>query len=120
MQPPVIVYGIRNCDTVKKARAWLDARGLAHRLHDLRTDGLAPAMLDVWLRRFDWTRLLNRQGQTWRRLDPAAQAGVVDAPTARALMLAQPTVIRRPVIDWGDGRWTLGYAPDDWPPATGG
>lgn len=119
MQHPLIVYGIRNCDTVKKARAWLDGHGFGHRLHDLRANGLPEALLDDWLARFGWARLLNRQGQTWRRLDPAAQAAVVDAGAARALMLAQPTVIRRPVIDWGEGRWSLGFTPQEWPPADG-
>jgi arsenate reductase len=97
-----IVYGIPNCDTVKKARAWLDAAGLAYRFHDFKKQGVPDAALARWLAAVGWERLLNRQGTTWRKLDTAAQAGVVDAASASALMQAQPSVIRRPVIEDGD------------------
>lgn len=114
MTDGVTVYGIANCDTVKRARAWLAAQGVEAPLHDLRKAGLPPDLLDGWIARFGWERLLNRQGTTWRRLDEAAKAAVVDAASARALMLAQPSLIRRPLVRWADGAWTLGFDPEAW------
>lgn len=99
----IILYGIAHCDTVKKSRAWLQARGLAYRFHDFKKDGVPPAELDRWLEHLGWEALLNRQGTTWRRLDEATRLGTVDAVSARALMLAQSSVIRRPVV-MRDGR----------------
>jgi Spx/MgsR family transcriptional regulator len=99
----VVVYGIPNCDTVKKARAWLAARGIDHAFHDYRKHGVPADRLDAWLAALGWEALVNRRGTTWRKLDPALQAGVVDAASARALMLTSPSVIRRPVIE-RDGR----------------
>ena len=95
----VVVYGIPNCDTVKKARAWLAARGIDHAFHDYRTQGVPAEHLDAWLAALGWEALVNRRGTTWRKLDPALQAGVVDAASARVLMLANPSVIRRPVVE---------------------
>jgi len=94
----VTLYGIPNCDTVRKARAWLAERAVAHVFHDYRKDGVPAELLDGWLAALGWEALLNRRGTTWRRLDPARQAAVTDAAGARALMLEQPSVIRRPVL----------------------
>lgn len=110
----VTVYGIANCDTVRRARAWLAAHGIDAPLHDVRKAGLPPELLDRWLGTFGWERLLNRQGTTWRRLDEATRTGVADVASARALMLAQPSVMRRPVVRWADDAWTLGFDPEDW------
>jgi Spx/MgsR family transcriptional regulator len=99
----LVLYGIPNCDTVKKARAWLAARGLDHAFHDYRRQGVPADRLDAWVAALGWEALVNRRGTTWRKLDPAIQAGVVDAASARVLMLANPSVIRRPVIE-RDGR----------------
>jgi arsenate reductase (glutaredoxin) len=109
----VILYGIPNCDTVKRARAWLDERRVAYRFHDFKKAGV-PAELEAWVQRLGWERLLNRQGTTWRRLDDAAKAAAADADGARALMQSQPSVIKRPVVAWGDGTLTVGFDPDDW------
>ncbi|MDT7928224.1 ArsC family reductase [Tepidimonas sp.] len=109
------MYGIPNCTTVKKAQSWLDERGIAYRFHDFKKDGVPVARLDAWLAALGWEALLNRRGTTWRQLDEATRAAVVDAASARALMLARPSVIRRPVVEWGDGRITVGFDPDDWP-----
>ena len=109
----ITLYGIPNCDTVKRARAWLAAEGVAVRFHDFKKAGVPPAELTRWLDELGWERLLNRQGSTWRKLDEAQRASVVDAASARALMLAQPSVIRRPVVDWGAGL-TVGFDPDRW------
>lgn len=95
-----ILYGIRNCDTVKKARRWLDERGVAYRFHDFRTDGLEADRLDSWIRAVGWETLLNRRGTTWRQL-PEADRECIDAERAAALMLEQPTLIRRPVVEHG-------------------
>ena len=108
------VYGIPNCDTVKRARAWLSARGVEATFHDFKKAGVPPEALDAWLAALGWERLLNRQGTTWRKLDDATQAGVTDAASAKALMRAQPSVIRRPVVRWGDGTYTVGFDADDW------
>ena len=95
------LYGIRNCDTTSKARRWLQANGIDHRFHDLRVDGLGKAMLDRWLQSLDWASLLNRRGTTWRQL-PAAVREHIDHKTAVALMLEQPAIIRRPLLDHDD------------------
>ena len=109
-----LVYGIPNCDTVKKARAWLTEHGVAHRFHDFKRDGVPAAELDRWLAELGWERLLNRAGTTWRRLDDSTRAAVVDAASARDLMLAQPSVIKRPVVRWADGRASVGFKAEDW------
>ena len=107
------VYGIPNCDTVKKARAWLDERGLAYRFHDFKKTGVPADRLAAWAGEVGWETLLNRQGTTWRKLDPAAQAQAGTAPGATALALAQPSVIKRPVVEW-PGRTTVGFDPRLW------
>ena len=110
---PTTLYGIPNCDTVKKARAWLAGQGVAHAFHDYKKQGVPTALLDGWLAALGWEALLNRKGTTWRKLDPARQAEVVDAASARALMLAQPSVIRRPVLVRG-AALRVGFDADDW------
>jgi Spx/MgsR family transcriptional regulator len=95
----LVLYGIPNCDTVKKARAWLAAQGIEHAFHDFRKQGVPAERLDAWLAALGWQALVNRRGTTWRKLDPALQAAVTDAASARALLLAQASVIRRPVIE---------------------
>ena len=108
------LYGIPNCDTVKKARAWLTAQGVAHDFHDFRKQGVPADRLERWMAQAGWQKLLNRQGTTWRKLDAAAQEGASTADGARALMLAQPSVIKRPVVEWPSGAVTVGFVPEDW------
>jgi arsenate reductase (glutaredoxin) len=110
----ITVYGIPNCDTVKRSRAWLDAQGLAHDFHDFKKAGVPLPGLDRWLAAAGWEALLNRKGTTWRRLDDAQRDAVHDAASARALMLEQPSVIKRPVLQWPDGRVTVGFDAADW------
>ncbi|MDO9286151.1 MAG: ArsC family reductase [Aquabacterium sp.] len=110
---PLIVYGIPNCDTVKRARTWLAGRGADLQFHDFKKAGVPPDALDAWIAALGWERLLNRQGTTWRKLDEPAKAAVVDAASARALMLAQASVIKRPVVAWPDGRFTVGFDAED-------
>lgn len=109
----ITLYGIPNCDTVKRARAWLDEAGVAYLFHDFKKQGVPPDRLDTWIASLGWEPLVNRKGTTWRRLDDATRAGVQDAASARALMLAQPSVIKRPVVDW-NGRHTVGFDAAAW------
>jgi Spx/MgsR family transcriptional regulator len=111
----IVLYGIPNCDTVKRARAWLAGQGHEAAFHDFKKAGVPPEALDHWIAALGWERLVNRHGTTWRRLDDATRAAVTDAASARALMLAQPSVIKRPVVDWGTAL-TVGFDAAAWPP----
>ncbi|MBT5265236.1 MAG: ArsC family reductase [Rhodospirillaceae bacterium] len=99
----ITLYGIPNCDTVKKARKWLEARGVEHRFHDFRKDGLEPKTVAAWVGEIGLERLVNRRGTTWRKLDGATRDGLDDA-SAPALLCENPTLIKRPVIDLGEAR----------------
>ena len=99
----IAMFGIRNCDTVKKARAWLDARGNAYDFHDYKAEGVDAARLAAWARELGWERLLNRSGTTFRKLADTDKADLGEAK-AIALMLAQPSMIRRPLLDLGERR----------------
>lgn len=107
-------YGIPNCDTVKKARAWLAEQSVDVTFHDFKKQGVPEQRLDAWIAAVGWEKLVNRQGTTWRKLDDATQAGVVDAQSARALMLAQASVIKRPVVEWNEQEVTVGFDAADW------
>lgn len=108
----MILYGIRNCDTVKKARAWLDARGAAYAFHDYKLAGIGAGRLRAWAAELGWEKLLNRAGTTFRKLPEADKAGL-DEDKAIALMQAQPSMIRRPLLDLGDRR-LLGFDEAVW------
>ncbi len=108
----LVLHGIRNCDTMKKAFAWLEARGVAYRFHDYKTAGLDRALLEPWVQQLGWEALLNRAGTTFRKL-PEDQKQGLDAAKAIALMLAQPSMVKRPVLDMG-GRLLVGFNPDAW------
>lgn len=109
-----VVYGIPNCDTVKKARAWLAERGVPYRFHDFKKQGVPPEHLARWQVGAGWDKVLNRQGTTWRKLPPEAQAAVTDAASAAALLQREPSAIKRPVVEWPGGAITVGFAPDAW------
>ena len=111
------LYGIRNCDTVKKARAWLDARGVVYHFHDYKTAGIDAARLQAWAEELGWERLLNRAGTTFRKLPDGEKAGV-DAAKAIRLMLAHPSMIKRPLLDLGDRR-LIGFNEAGWAAALG-
>jgi arsenate reductase len=108
------LYGIPNCDTVKRARSWAQLHAPAARFVDFKKVGVPEDRLDAWLQGLGWERLLNLQGTTWRKLDEALRAGIVDAASARRLMLAQPSLIRRPVVEWGDGSISVGFDAGHW------
>lgn len=106
------LYGIPNCDTVKKARRWLDAAGVPHAFHDFRKDGLDAAKLQFWIDAIGWEKLLNKAGTTFRQLPDADKAGL-GTGKAKALMLAQPAMIKRPVVETDDGV-SVGFSADEW------
>ena len=105
-----VLYGIRNCDTMKKARAWLDANGVPYIFHDYRTQGIERGRLERWTKRVGWETLLNRAGTTFRKL-PATDKENLGERKAIELMLAQPSMIKRPVLE-RDGELLVGFVPD--------
>ncbi len=107
----IVVYGIRNCSTMKKAFDWLDARGLEYRFHDHRKSGIDPETLAGWCDRLGWQALVNTRGTTWRKLPPADR-DVADSMAAIALMRTHPSLIRRPVIETASGRILVGFDED--------
>jgi arsenate reductase len=111
------IYGIKNCDTMKKARAWLDQHGVAYAFHDYKTDGVERDVLQGWARAVGWETLLNRAGTTFRKLPDADQANLTEKK-AIALMLQQPSIIKRPVLDVG-GELIVGFKPDIYDKALG-
>ncbi|MDV3457593.1 ArsC family reductase [Sphingomonas sp. HF-S4] len=106
----VTMYGIKNCDTIKKARSWLDEHGIAYDFHDYKAVGIDAARLARWIAAEGWETVLNRAGTTFRKLPDADKAGL-DADKAAALMLAQPSMIKRPVLDHPGGI-LIGFKPD--------
>ena len=110
------IYGIPNCDSVKKARGWLDARGLDYTFHDYKKEGAAPARLAEWAEKAGWALLLNTRGTTFRKLPEADRAGI-EKSKALALMAAHPSLIKRPVVEHADdsgGGVLVGFDPDRW------
>ena len=107
---PTIIYGIKNCDTMKKARAWLDANGVAYAFHDYKTAGVEKDRLKQWSDKVGWETLLNRAGTTFKKLSESDKEGLGEKK-ALALMLAQPSMIKRPVLDLGD-RLLVGFKPE--------
>ena len=109
----ITLYGIPSCDTVKKTRAWLADNGQVYTFHDFKKQGVPADQLAQWALIPGWEKLLNRKGTTWRKLDAATQAAVQDSASAQALMLASPSVIKRPVVDWG-AEVTVGFDAAAW------
>ena len=107
-----ILYGITNCDTVKRARAWLEDRGIEHSFHDYKKAGVPLDRMEQWIDRLGWEALLNRQGTTWRKLDDATKASVTNADAATAAMMAHSSLIRRPIVEWPSGDITVGFTHD--------
>jgi arsenate reductase (glutaredoxin) len=106
----ITVYGIRNCDTMKKARAWLEQRQIAYSFHDYKTEGIAKAKLEAWVREAGWETLLNRAGQTFRKLADKDKENITEKK-AIALMVAQPSMIKRPVVETS-GKLLVGFKPE--------
>jgi arsenate reductase (glutaredoxin) len=108
---PITIYGIKNCDTMKKARAWLDQRGVDYSFHDYKASGIERERLEGWCKKVGWETLLNRNGTTFRKLADKDKNGL-DSKKAVALMLAQPSMIKRPVLDLGGGKLIVGFTPE--------
>lgn len=106
----ITLYGIKSCDTMKKARAWLDNQGVQYEFHDYKTAGIDPTVLQGWCAQAGWETLLNRKGTTFRNL-PEAQRTDLNERKAVSLMLAQPSMIKRPVLDLGK-RLLVGFEPE--------
>jgi arsenate reductase len=117
MAKAVTIYGIKNCETMKKARAWLDRRGVDYLFHDYKAEGVERDRLEGWARTVGWERLVNRAGTTFRKLPEKDREGLTEKK-AITLMLAQPSMIKRPVIEAG-GRLLVGFAPDEYEKAFG-
>ena len=108
-----IIYGIRNCDTMKKARAWLDQRGVDYAFHDYKVAGIERARLEGWAKKVGWETLLNKAGTTFRKLPDKDKEGLSEKK-AIALMLGQPSLIKRPVLAFGDGKLLVGFKPEEY------
>ena len=104
---PTTIHGIKNCDTMKKTFAWFDGAGVAYQFHDYKKAGIDAATLARWCERLGWEALVNKRGTTWRKLAPEQQA-IADTAAAVALMQAQPSLIRRPVVEFADGELVVG------------
>lgn len=106
------LYGIKNCDTMKKARSWLDAHGVAYEFHDYKTAGIDREHLERWSKQFGWETVLNRAGATFKKLPDADKANLSEAKAIK-LMLAQPSMIKRPVLEHGR-QLLIGFKPEDY------
>ena len=114
----ITIYGIKNCDTMKKARSWLDGKGVAYDFHDYKTAGIAKDRLKAWSDEVGWEILLNRAGTTFKKLPDGDKEGLTERK-ALALMLAQPSMIKRPVLDLG-GKLLVGFKPEVYAKEVGG
>jgi Spx/MgsR family transcriptional regulator len=112
MSKPIAVYGLATCDTTRAARRWLDGKGLSHSFHDVREDGLTQVMLRRWVKALGWEKVLNKASTTWRELPEAEKAGA-DEAKAIALILAHPTLVKRPVVERG-AEVSVGFKAADW------
>jgi arsenate reductase (glutaredoxin) len=110
---PVTIYGIKNCDTMKKARGWLDTRGVAYAFHDYKTAGIERAKLEGWAKKAGWEALLNKAGTMFRKLPDKDREGLTEAKAIK-LMLAQPSMIKRPVLELTGGKLLVGFKPEQY------
>ncbi len=115
---PITIYGIKNCDTMTKARAWLDQHGVDYAFHDYKTAGIERERLETWAKKASWETLINRAGLTFKKLPDKDKQGVTETK-AIALMLKQPSMIKRPVLELPGGRLVVGFAPDRYGEALG-
>ncbi len=115
--PDIVLYGIPNCDTVRKARAWCDSQCVAYRFHDFKKSGVPEIELRTWLQALGPDALVNRRGTTWRQLDEASQAAAADQSRIAEVLQANPSLIKRPLVDWGseaEPRFTVGFDEPLW------
>lgn len=114
----ITIYGIKNCDIMKKARAWLDKRGVDYAFHDYKTRGIDRAKLEIWVKKIGWETLVNRAGLTFKKLPDKDRQGL-NEKKAIALMHRQPSMIKRPVLELGGGKLLVGFRPEDYARAIG-
>jgi arsenate reductase len=110
---PITIYGIKNCDTMKKARAALDKKGVAYEFHDYKIKGIDKGRLETWAKKAGWAALLNKAGTTFRKLPDKDKEGLTETKAIR-LMLAQPSMIKRPVLELPGGKLLVGFKPEDY------
>jgi Spx/MgsR family transcriptional regulator len=110
---PITIYGIKNCDTMKKARAWLDTHKVDYAFHDYKSAGIDREHLEKWAKKTGWQTLLNRAGTTFKKLPDKDKEGVTEAKAIK-LMLAQPSMIKRPVLELGGGKLLVGFKPEEY------
>lgn len=113
MTKSITIYGIKNCDTMKKARAWLERRRVDYAFHDYKTAGIERERLERWAKKVGWETLLNRAGTTFRKLPDKDREGLSEAKAIR-LMLTQPSLIKRPVLELGGGKLLVGFKPEQY------
>ncbi len=109
----ITIYGIKNCDTMKKARAWLDKKGVGYDFHDYKVKGIDKAKLEGWAKKAGWETLINRAGLTFKKLPDKQKEGLTERK-AIALMLKQPSMIKRPVLEFGGGKLLVGFKPEEY------
>jgi arsenate reductase len=114
----ITIYGIKNCDTMKKARAWLDKAGVDYAFHDYKTAGIEKDRLEKWTKRAGWETLLNKAGTTFKKLPDKDKEGLIEANAVK-LLLAQPSMIKRPVLELGGGKLLVGFKPEQYQAALG-
>ena len=115
----ITIYGIKNCDTMKKARSWLDKHGVAYDFHDYKSAGIDRERLERWAKKVGWETLLNRSGLTFKKLPDKEKEGITEKK-AIALMLDKPSMIKRPVLDLGGGKLMVGFKPEQYDEVVGG
>ncbi|MCW2254486.1 Spx/MgsR family transcriptional regulator [Providencia alcalifaciens] len=111
---PYIMYGIKNCDTIKKARRYLEDNDISYQFHDYRTDGLDDALLSTLISQLGWEVLVNKRGTTWRKLSDEEKNAVIDTESAKKVLLAEPAMIKRPVLVSADDRYLVGFSSDEY------
>jgi arsenate reductase len=111
MAKPITIYGIKNCDTMKKARAWLDKHGVDYAFHDYKSAGIEKDKLERWAKKAGWETIINRAGLTFKKLADKDKQGLTETKAIK-LMLAQPSMIKRPVLELGGGKLLVGFKPE--------
>lgn len=111
---PYVMYGIKNCDTIKKARRYLEDNGISYQFHDYRADGLNDDLLSTFIINLGWEALVNKRGTTWRKLSEHEKNAVIDAQSAKKVLLAEPAMIKRPVLVSSDNRYIVGFSTDEY------
>ncbi len=115
---PITIYGIKNCDTMKKARAWLDKAGVDYAFHDYKSAGIEKEKLEKWAKKAGWETIINRAGLTFKKLPDKDREGLTEAKAIK-LMLAQPSMIKRPVLELSGGKLLVGFKPEQYEAALG-